>query len=291
MIYFLTSSHCVVGETRLNPANGFVDQLKEVLDEPFRMLVVASDPEDGEQTDQVAEDTVKLFADAGMEVSDFVVLDRRNQEDAAELVAEADFIYFMGGHVPTENAFLHEIGMRELMEEFDGVVMGVSAGSMNCADVVYAQPEEEGEATDPAFDKFPLGLGITQTQILPHYQQVKDNLVDGLHLYWDISVPDSEGGCFIAMVDGTYIFGIDGLEELRGEAYLLEDGTMRKISNEGDVVDLDWDQFWDGEEPWDEESEGDEDFGDYFEDDNGEDAGEEGFEEAEFPEEDFQEEE
>ena len=253
MIYFLTSSHCVVGEPRLNPVNGFVDQLNEVLDEPFQMLFVCSDPEDAEENDKMAEETVKIFEEAGMEVTDCVVLDRRNQEDAAELVAQADFIFFCGGHVPTQNAFLNEIGMREAMEEYDGVVMGVSAGSMNCADVVYAQPEEEGEATDPDFDKFPLGLGITQTQILPHYQQVKDNLVDGLHLYWDISVPDSEGGCFIAMVDGTYIFGVDGLEELRGEAYLLEDGTMRKISNEGDIVDLDWDEYWDDdEESWDE---------------------------------------
>lgn len=253
MIYFLTSSHCVVGEPRLNPANGFVDQLREVLDEPFRMLMVCSDPNSHKMNDGIAESTVKIFADSGMEASAYAVLDGRNWQDAAKLVAQADFIYFFGGHVPTQNAFFQKIGMREIMEEYDGVVMGVSAGSMNCADVVYSQPEEAGEAIDPDFDKFPQGLGITRTQILPHYQQVKDNLVDGLHLYWDISVPDSEGGCFIAMVDGTYIFGVDGVEELRGEAYLLEDGTMRKISREGDVVDLDWDEYWEGDgdqEPW-----------------------------------------
>ena len=41
-----------------------------------------------------------------------------------------------------------------------------------------------------------------------------------------------------ALPDGSFIFGCDGHEQLRGEAYLLEDGAMRKISREGDVICL-----------------------------------------------------
>ena len=42
---------------------------------------------------------------------------------------------------------------------------------MNSADIVYSQPEEEGEAVDPAYQRFLTGLNLTKTNLLPHYQE------------------------------------------------------------------------------------------------------------------------
>ena len=72
------------------------------------------------------------------------MLDSRNADDAAELVAQSGVILLSGGHVPTENAFFASMDLRDLLADFDGVIIGISAGSMNCADTVYAQPEEPG---------------------------------------------------------------------------------------------------------------------------------------------------
>ena len=38
---------------------------------------------------------------------------------------------------------------------------------MNCAQIVYAQPELEGEAIDPKYERFLEGLNLTKFQILP----------------------------------------------------------------------------------------------------------------------------
>ena len=65
-----------------------------------------------------------------------------------------DVIFLGGGHVPTQNAFFHRIGLREKIRNFDGIVIGISAGSMNSADVVYAQPELPGEAADESYQRF-----------------------------------------------------------------------------------------------------------------------------------------
>lgn len=73
------------------------------------------------------------------------------------------------------------------MADFDGTVLGVSAGSMNSADVVYAQPEEEGEAADPTLKKFLRGLGLTKTMLIPHYQDTKDNILDGKRIFEDVT--------------------------------------------------------------------------------------------------------
>ena len=74
--------------------------------------------------------------------------------------------------------------------------------------------------------------------ILPHYQKNKDDVVDGLRIYEEIAYPDSMGRKFYVLPDGSYLYICDGREELRGRAWLIEDGVMRKISEDGDAVVL-----------------------------------------------------
>jgi len=100
---------------------------------------------------------------------------------------------------------------------------------MNCAAMVYAQPEEPGESVDPAYQRFLPGLGLTYLNILPHYQQVKDDILDGKRLYEDVTFADSFGHSFLVLPDGSYVRACAGSSELFGEAYLLENAVMRKI--------------------------------------------------------------
>lgn len=238
MTYFLTSSTCVAGSPALNPANGFVDELRKALPGPCRALFIASDPDNPEHTYRFCKDMPGSFAEIGIPFTRADVLIRDNQDRCAELVSHADLIFLVGGHVPTQNKFVQEIGLRECLEGFDGVVVGVSAGSMNAAEVVYAQPEEPGEAVDPDYQRFLPGLGLTEIMTIPHYNQDKDWLLDGMRLYEDITYGDSMGHQFYVLVDGSYVLGRDGREELRGEAYLIQDGGIRQISRENEVVRL-----------------------------------------------------
>ena len=107
---------------------------------------------------------------------------------------------------------------------------------MNSAEVVYAQPELEGEATDPNYQRFLPGLGLTKKMILPHYQMLKDEVLDGLRVMEDIAYPDSQGRRFYLLVDGSYLYIEDGREEVFGEAYLLADGKLSQISKLGESV-------------------------------------------------------
>lgn len=237
MILFLTSSPCVPNADRaiLNPANGFVDRLKSALPPNPKCLFICSDPDSPELSDKFGAEMAEAFADAGMELKEFIVLDRRNDEEAQALIWESDLIILAGGHVPTQNAYFQEIGLAELLENYQGVLMGISAGTMNSAWQVYMQPEEEGES-DPEFQRFATGLGLTDINVLPHYQQVKDYTLDGLRLFEDITYADSMGHCFLALVDGSYIYNDGEGELLFGEAYTIEDGTLEQISQENDVT-------------------------------------------------------
>ena len=238
MIAFLTSSHNIEGKPDLNPANGFAYELLKTVPRPCRGLAICSDPDNYERTDFYCDSVREGFEVSGVTFSDYQVLDARNQDKTAELVHTADLIILMGGHVPTQNRFFGEIHLRELLADYDGVIVGISAGSMNSADVVYAQPELEGEAVSPEYQRFLPGLNLTKTMILPHYQKNKDDVVDGLRIYEEIAYPDSMGRKFYVLPDGSYLYLYGGREELRGKAWLIEDGTMRKISEDGDVVAL-----------------------------------------------------
>lgn len=231
MILFLTSSPCIPGADRaiLNPANGFVDRLRASLPPRPRCLFVASSPDDPEKTDYYANDMRMAFEEAGMPFGQLGVLDGRNAVEAEALIRASDFIILAGGHVPTQNALFQQLGLASLLERYDGVIMGVSAGSMNAASTVYVQPEWEGESIDPAFRRFVPGLGLTDVQLLPHYQQVKDWLLDGRRLFEDITYPDSMGRAFYAMVDGSYLFSTGGMQRIFGECYRIADGAIRQV--------------------------------------------------------------
>ena len=245
MVLFLTSSPCEdnVPEGCGLPCiyferNEFVVNLRKYVAPGGRFLVIAAWPDEHDRNDDIARSFAGCFRWHGMGFADVDVLDSRNQERAAELVAASDVILLAGGHVPTENAFFKQIGLRKLLVGYEGVIMGVSAGSMNAADTVYVQPEEAGEAIDPNFVRWTQGLGLTDKNILPHYNQVRENILDGLRLFEDVTYPDSAGHPLYVLMDGSYILEAEGTSTLYGESWLLHDGVMELICHEGESITL-----------------------------------------------------
>ena len=245
MKLFLTSSPCSPysqkdGGVRwgYSRENGFLDSLAEGWEPGCSCLMISSDPEDFGHNDKMREEFFGFFQVSGIPVSALAICDRRNQDRLGSLLRESGIVILAGGHVPTQNAFFREIGLKRLIRDFSGTVVGISAGTMNCADVVYAQPELPGESCDCAYQRFPEGLGLTDLQILPHYQQVKDNLLDGRRLMEDITYGDSYGRTFYALVDGSYVLCDGGRRTLCGEAYRIRDGVRTKICEKGQRIDL-----------------------------------------------------
>ena len=242
MIVYLTSSPCVIDADRalLTPKNGFLDHLKADIRPGMNCLYIASDPEDAPANQRYSWDMYNAFAEAGMLFREMRVLQKDNAQNAESLIQWSDFIILAGGHVPTQNAFFRQCNLRELLKDYGGIIMGISAGSMNSACEVYAQPELAGESLDPKYQRFVPGLDLTEINILPHYQQVKDDMLDGKRLYEDITFEDSCGRKFLVLPDGSYVCIRSGVTMLHGEAYQLENRKMRKICADGHSVKLIW---------------------------------------------------
>ena len=239
MIAFLTSSPFREDTDRptFSNLNGFVDRIRGALPPNPRCLYVCSSPERPDLNCLFGADIFMAFANAGIHFSAYQVLDRRNAHRGAQLVVDSDLIVLAGGHVPTQNAFFQQIGLRRLLQGHPGVVMGISAGSMNSADPVYAQPEEPGESA-PDFARFLPGLGLSRVQILPHYQKCKDMTVDGLRLFEDITYADSVGHTFYALPDFSYIVDDGRFATLFGEGYRIQNGILERLTSHGDALTL-----------------------------------------------------
>ena len=242
MILYLTSSPCVIGADRalLTPKNGFLDHMKADLRPGANCLYIASSPDDFAANRRYSWDMYNAFAEAGMLFREMRILQRDNMHNAAALIQWSNFIILAGGHVPTQNTFFRELNLRALLADYAGVIMGISAGTMNCADVVYAQPEMAGESIDSNYKRFVPGLNLTNIQVLPHYQQVKNDLLDGKRLYEDITFEDSCGHNFLVLPDGSYVCVRSGVAMLHGEAYRLSDRKMRRICTDGQSLRLIW---------------------------------------------------
>ena len=165
----------------LDTRNHFVANLRAVWpDHAVLGLAIAADPYAYEQNDEMCRVFAQSFANAHLPLTALIPCDARNAEEIGSLLPQSGFVMLCGGHVPTQNHFFAQLGLPGLFHNYHGIVLGVSAGSMNAAHIVYAAPEEPGEAADPGYCRWLNGLGLTKTRILPHYQFIREHILDGM---------------------------------------------------------------------------------------------------------------
>lgn len=238
MINLLLTSSPFTEDRELNDVNGFKDNLKRLWGNNPNVLYIASFPDCYEITDEYYNAFKNAFINVGFKFKSINLLDYRNIKDFDKLFSLADVIMLPGGHTPTEMNFFNELELNDKLRKFNGLVIGSSAGSMNMASVVYCPPELEGEAKDSCYKKFFPGLGLTDINILPHHSEYKDAIVDGKNVYTEIVLKDSIDHRFYSFSDGTYIMINDDKITLFGEAFLLENGIITKISCNNEIIQL-----------------------------------------------------
>lgn len=241
MTIFLTSIIGPQGTDRkikgIYTKNRFLENLHARWKENARILIMTADPASS-RNDGWRETIQSCFADGGVSFAQIDICDDRDL-GRAEQIREYDVLVLAGGHVQTQNDFFRRIGLVEKMAGFDGMVIGISAGSMNSASLVYTHVERKGETRIPRAERFIPGLGLTERMVLPHFQQLQKDRLDCLRVIRDVAYPDSVGREFLCLDDGSYILIEDGRETLYGKAYRLKDRRLRRICRDGESILLD----------------------------------------------------
>ena len=212
MHIFLTSS--IGGNKEVNEVkipchydnrNHFVDLLKSACGTSPKVMAISSMPDSYEINDMYRDIYIGAFKSSGFDIPELVYVDLRNVGQLDRL-PEFDLIILCGGHVPTQNKWFKDINLRSRIANWDGTIIGISAGTMNAAEIVYAQPELEGEAADPTFERYLTGLGLTDINVLPHFSEVRRFRIDGYHVEKDLTRTDSCTRPILALNDGSFVY-------------------------------------------------------------------------------------
>ena len=240
---FLTSSLDLSCEDKFNnkvahkftSKNKIQENFKKFIKKYENFLYVASIENNYENNDAYF-NLAKQSFNLTMPFKNYYLLDGRTKQKTKDLIDKADFIFLCGGHVPTQNKFFNEINLKELLKNYNGVICGASAGSMNCAKIVYSAPELPGEAIDKNFKRYLKGLDLTNINIIPHFNSVKNTCLDGKHFLNEILLPDSFNSPIVAFSDGTYILISNNKSTIFGTAYLIDKGNLSKICRQKKVL-------------------------------------------------------
>lgn len=96
---------------------------------------------------------------------DIKIIDNRiNCKAAKKILLNSDVIYLLGGNPFIQLDYIKENGYDKILDNFDGLIFGTSAGAMNLAKVAYYSKDED-------FNKsiFYDALGIVDITIDPHF--------------------------------------------------------------------------------------------------------------------------
>lgn len=222
---------------KLPETNGLLKCIKDVWKKDSKVMIISGSPEYFDKNDSVLFCLKGAFSLSELGTSEVLMCDERNKK-IIERLPEIDVLILAGGHVPTQNSFMKTIGLKERLQSWDGLLIAWSAGSMNCAEMVYAGPELPGEAIDPNYQRWICGLGITKTNIFPHFETLKDEMLDGMRLIEDITYSDSMGHEIIALNNGSFIVVDNGTEVLYGGAYSIKNGEQRQICTDDKWIQL-----------------------------------------------------
>ena len=219
-------------------SNFFIDRLKFHVPHIKTLVFFASSPDAYEINDLFSKNTQESFNFDGFGIENLILIDHRFKGNLEKVVMSADVLFFTGGHVPTENAFFKEIGLKEILEKYNGIIIGQSAGSMNCAKVVYAPPEKP-EDFEPDYKREMSGLGLTNIRIMPHMgMSFDDNVGDNGKSTYDYCIEDSFKYPVYGIYDTGFIEIYNGTEISYGKTLLIKNGECTELCGDKEKIEI-----------------------------------------------------
>lgn len=238
MVIFLTSllrTHYYDDNGRRVPIalydeNGVLTNIRKYLKRAGRLVVVANDPDDAADNDDKIATVNESFRLAGVVFKKSIMLDGRNANNASEIVLGADIVLLSGGKCVCQNRFFDNIKLKNILERYDGIVIGVSAGAMNLCKTVANFPEENSDLDEPRWLD---GMGFATDIVIPHYDGKTESYqfpCDDFDIAKDYILPMSKERDFIGLPNGSYIM-IDGGGAKRycGDVYVIANGKTNKL--------------------------------------------------------------
>ena len=204
------------------PERRFTDEIARRLEKelPVRRCIVfiTACPVEYQQNDEDSAGMHGMFVEYGIGFERFCVVDARmDPADAQKWAREADCFFLMGGGVCTEQMqLMREKGIYDIVRDGPGMVLGVSAGSMNMGKTTV----DIWESLEPYE-----GLGFADITMIGHFDY---NDTERLRLETEVSMERP----VCAMEDESAIFIRNGKVDIIGTIHKIEKGNIGPFTEE-----------------------------------------------------------
>ena len=200
--------------------NGFMQVAKvfqQKIEKRDRFAFVASEFEAlHEKTDKYFGIFLNMFESAGIHFAEAYAVDgRMSAAEAQKAVAEADVVWLSGGDTPAQLAYFQKYGLVKVLQEHEGVIIGMSAGSINMARTSICTLSC-GHSKQEIYS----GLGCVDISVEPHF--VRENVSDEL-------IELSNDYIIYGLCDDALIVCSGEMIEFYGEVYKLSQGIVERI--------------------------------------------------------------
>ena len=216
----IMNSHKGIGFFSGFPERRFTEEIARRLEKelPVRncLVFITACPADYQRNDEDSAGMHGMFTEYGIGFNRFCVVDNRMEPATAQQWArEADCFFLMGGGSCAEQMqLMREKGIYDIVREGPGMVLGVSAGSMNM-----------GKTTVDIWES-PVpyeGLGFADITMIGHFSY--DDR-ERLRLMMEVSMERP----VCAMQDESALFIRDGKADIIGTIYRIEKGEIRPFT-------------------------------------------------------------
>lgn len=202
-------------------ANGFGGNVAELLNQKIikrnKFAFVASEFEKiHEKTDGYCRFFLSMFEAIGIHFDEICTVDgRMTVEEARKTVAEADVVWLAGGDTPTQFNYLKKYGLDMIIKSHEGVIIGMSAGSINMAETAICTLSC-GHHKQEIYS----GIGCVDVSVEPHFDRskVSDELLEL-----------SKKHLIYGLCDESVIVCSDGKYEFIGEIYRFCNGDIEQV--------------------------------------------------------------
>lgn len=218
----------------IDNSNGIVEHIKDSLNDHKKIVFVASDINDSREKilsyANILFDSMKMV---GIKFEEYLILDGKSKEKAFDYINNANLVFLCGGDTYKQHEFFETINLKEILTNYQGLVIGQSAGALNMAVNVFNSPEEQ-EKSEPIFFE---GLGLTNINIEPHFI-FDDSLFDENEKYQrEAIIKESYNRPIYGQCDGSHIIiNDDNVATICGKTYLIENGNTECICKDCNIV-------------------------------------------------------
>jgi peptidase E len=206
--------------------NKFLYNLKKSLNTYNKFVLVASNPNNYEQNDEFLNLDIKALELSGFKFKEYLTLDYRNKDNIKNTLDNSSLILLCGGNTYQQNLFFNDINLKKYLEDLDCCIVGISAGAINSAKVVFNSPEKEEDFKTSFILN---GLNLTNINIEPHFDKENNNKIK-----MNAILEESYNRNVYGIQDGSYI--LDNV--VYGKCYKIHNGEITLICENEQIISI-----------------------------------------------------